>query len=134
MDGEENQKYRIAARENLEKPVIGELRARDIHWFRVFRPDSATRAIIMLAPIAAANISFCASHSSPCPPSQSTPSPGATNSATMLSIISKHPLKARIIARASQKLHLRVLPLKRRSSSRIGKERKKPKAPWANRS
>src|SRR5947207_12463956 len=83
-DREENPENRIAARENLEKPVIGELRLRGIHRLRLFRSVSATRAIIMIAPIAAASISFCASHSSPCPPSQSTPFPGATSSATML--------------------------------------------------
>src|SRR5207248_581390 len=83
-------------------------------------------------PTSAETISFWASHSSPCPPSHCTPFPGATISATMLSMISKQPLTARMIATGNAKLQTpRRIPLNRKSNSRIGNASRNPNAPWA---
>ena len=69
------------------------------------RCSNATTPTISNEPTSAETISFWASHSSPCPPSHSTLFPGATISATMLSMTSKQPLTARMIATGNAKLH-----------------------------
>jgi len=96
------------------------------------RCSNATTPTISNEPTSAETISFWASHSSPCPPSHCTPFPGATISATMLSMISKQPLTARMIPTGNAKLQTpRRIPLNRKSNSRIGNASRNPNAPWA---
>src|SRR5204863_7563177 len=130
MNCERHPEDRVAGKSDLQKMVVAEMRAGLLHRPVLLRFITATAAIITSDPSRAESISFCASHSSPCPPSQSTPFPGATISATTLSIISKQPLTARIITTGNARLQTpRGMPLNRRSNSRIENASRNPNAP-----
>src|SRR5438874_6290463 len=126
MDSEHHPKERVADKSDLQKTIVAKTRAGSVHRIDFLRLVNAMPAIITSDPSRAESMSFWASHSSPCPPSHSTPFPGAIISATMLSRISKKPLIARMIAGGSQKLQPRRIPPKRSNSSRTGNARKKP--------
>src|SRR5206468_2248459 len=68
----------------LQETIVDEARCRSTHCV-FLRLVSVTTNIITMAPSMAESMSFCASHSSPWPPSQFTPCPGATISATIAS-------------------------------------------------
>src|SRR5436305_2606294 len=134
MDSEHHPKERVADKSDLQKTIVAKTRAGSVHRIDFLRLVNAMPAIITSDPSRAESMSFWASHSSPCPPSHSTPFPGAIISATMLSRISKKPLIARMIAGGSQKLQPRRIPPKRSNSSRTGNARKNPNPKCATRS
>src|SRR5207247_8018520 len=103
MDSEHHPKERVADKSDLQKTIVAKTRGGLIHRDVFLRLVNATAAIMVSDPSRADSMSFWASHSSPCPPSQSTPFPGAIISATTLSRISKRPLTERMIARGSHK-------------------------------
>src|SRR5204862_2022970 len=127
MDSEHHPKERVADKSDLQKTIVAKTRGGLIHRDVFLRLVNATAAIMVSDPSKAESMSFCASHSSPCPPSQFTPFPGAIISATMLSRISKKPLTATITATGIQKPHVCRTPLNLTSNSRTGYARKNPK-------